>query len=78
MLADNEIGSDGVIALAAMPQLRNLKVLDLRINRITARGARALAHSEQPGHLGELCLGKNAIRARAWAALELRFGGALH
>lgn len=47
----------GVRALAALPQLRSLRALDLSNQRVTAEGAEALAASPQLAGLEELDLG---------------------
>lgn len=68
-LQGNALGNAGVVALAAMPELRKVVRLDLSFNRFGDVGARALAASPYLENLEELVLHYNSIGPSGFAAL---------
>ncbi len=74
-LTGNDIGDEGVIALASSPSMANLRGLILDRNRITDRGALAIARSPHLGPLDWLRLGDADISPGALDELRRRFPG---
>ena len=64
----------GVEALAASPYAANLQYLDFWRNRITDRGAFALARSPHLNKVVDLSVKENAVGPAGAAALHERFG----
>lgn len=78
ILRECRVGDAGAKALAASPHLANLTYFDLWNNRVGDPGARAIAASPHLRNVRELSLRDNAIKPRARAALEGRFGPRVH
>jgi hypothetical protein len=68
-LMSNELINAGVIALAKMPELRNVVRLSLSHTEVGDRGARALAESPHLENLEELDLSLNKVGADGLEAL---------
>jgi uncharacterized protein (TIGR02996 family) len=77
-LRDRYLAASSALALAASKQLKQLRVLDLDGATLDPEGARALAASKVLPKIERLRVCEYELDAGARAALEKRYGAALH